>query len=113
MFNFSAGIKNDPPRACHPWVAFRGTIKEESIDLPLLEPTLKIFARNSNLQGLQSLILGMSIGNEIGLKEALLSEEGFTPGEVWLWDRFLDRKFDVASGKFLYYHPYGFGRNSG
>ena len=113
MFNFPTGIKNDPPRACHPWIAFRGTIKEERIDLPLLKPALKLFARNSNLPRLQSSVLGLSVGDDIGLKGALFSKEGFAPGEVRLWDGFLDRKVNVASGKFLYHHPYGFGRNFG
>ena len=101
-----------PPSACHPWIAFRGAIKEEGIDFLFPEPTLKFFTGYSNLPGQQSTILGRSIVDVVGLKVALIAEECFAQRKIWLWNGFLNGKADVASSKFLYYHPYGFGRNS-
>ena len=112
MFNISAGVKKDPPRTCHPWIAFRGAIKKEGKDFPFPEPTLKFFTRYSNLPGQQSTILGRSVDDVVGLKEALFYEEDFAPRKIWLWNGFLNRKADVANRKFLCYHPNGFGRNS-
>ena len=58
------------------------------------------------------MILGRSVDDVVGLKEAPFSEEDFAPGKIRFRNGFLDGVVDVARGEFFYYHPNGFGRYS-
>ena len=59
------------------------------------------------------MILGRSVDDDVGLKEAPFSEEDFAPGKIRFRNGFLDGEAYVAGSKFFYCHPNGFGRYSG
>ena len=109
MFYVSTGIQKDPPRSCHPSIAFRGAIKKEGKGILLPEPTLEVFAGYAYLpwEGFES--CGRTANGDFGLKEAPFFEEYFAPREERFRNEFLDGEADVVGRKFFNYHPYGFG----